>query len=241
MNEELIFNTVKDYPDMIKIVIYRQPLKLSAGSSRKHRKRSPDAEPSQRSVLRTRATIEDLCLCNEFDLFVTFTFDPKRYNSKSFISVQRYIHNWLRNARTRHSKHLEYLIVPEQHKSGAYHLHALLKNYEGELKDSKVRQNNRKVYNITNWMFGFSTAVYIDNQEAVSRYIRKYITKDMICFSSKKRYLCSQGLKRPTRSHNIRIPSTLKQINLTHTKDDNCDYITIYKNELAKLHPFKYN
>lgn len=197
----IIFNSVKEYPDMIKVKIYRQPFVAPTGRRRRGTP-NPNAEPSNMSIARTRTMISDLCICNQFDLFCTFTFDPKRVNSFNIVKCRHIMNTWIRNAKLRHSPGLTYLIVPELHESGRIHFHALLRGFNGQLKDANLQQNGRDVYNIKNWRFGFSTAVKIDNIVAVSRYIKKYITKDMILLPGKKRYFCSQDLVRPTKDTN---------------------------------------
>lgn len=228
MEETLVFNTVKEYPNMIKVVIYREPFRVSGAPRRKRRK---DPESSESSIRRTRTTLEDLCICNNFDLFCTFTFDPKRYQSKKVLYCRKYMTTWLHNVKFRSSRALEYLVVPELHKSGAVHFHALLRGYNGKLKDSKHCQNGRKVYNLPNWHFGFSTAVKIDNQEAVSRYIRKYITKDMLLLPGKKRYFCSQGLTRPERYQNSLL-DWLKTCKSDFYCTDDAEYYSVLKSDL---------
>ncbi len=204
MDENIIFNSIKEYPDMIKVYIYNKPFRTGFNANRKVKRRNnPECEES--SIRRSRTVLSDLCICNHFDLFCTFTFDPSRYDSKNILACRRYMNTWIRNAKERHSPALKYLIVPELHKSGAIHFHALLRGYEGTLKDSKHTNNGRKVYNIKHWHFGFSTAVKIDNIMAVSNYIKKYITKDMILLPGKKRYFCSQDLIRPEKKTNTSL------------------------------------
>lgn len=229
-----MFNTIKEYPDMIKIMIYNDPIRVSHSSKRKRRK---NPEISDASIIRTKTMLSDLCICNNFELFCTFTFDPKRFDSSSIGSVKRYINTWCHNAKSRHSKQLEYLIVPERHKSGAFHLHALIKGYNGRLRDSGHTQGGRTIYNIPNWSFGFSTAVKIDNQEAVSYYIRKYITKDMVLFPGKKRYFCSQGLIRPEKRTNISyLVPFLKQVSSDIAVGRDSETYTIFKKDLDAIH-----
>ncbi len=230
---ELVFNTVKEYPDMIKIIIYREPLRVGV-SGKKKRKKNPEC--AQSSIIRTKTMLSDLCICNNFDLFCTFTFDPKRFNSKSIAFCKSYMNHWTHNAKARHSKFLQYLIVPEKHKSGAIHFHALIKNYEGRLKDSGHKQGGRTIYNIPHWHFGFSTAVKIDNQEAVSRYIRKYISKDMILLPGAKRYFCSQGLVRPTKRQNLVVIPFLKEVKSSFCCDIDNEYYTIFKKDIDAIH-----
>lgn len=198
---DLVFNSVKEYPDMVKIALFKKPIMVYKGVKSK-RKDKKDPQSSLSSISRTKTTLEDLCICNQFDLFCTFTFDPKRFDSKNLLSCRRYMNTWIRNAKERHSPDLKYLIVPELHESGAIHFHALIRGFNGDLRDSKHSARGRTVYNIKNWHFGFSTAVEIDNIVGVSRYIRKYITKDMLTLPGKKRYFCSQNLIRPTKETN---------------------------------------
>lgn len=229
MEDSITFNTVKEYPDMIKIIIYREPIRSPGG--RKRAQRRKNAKPTESSLRRTRGLLTDLCLCNHFELFCTFTFDPKRYNSRKVLFCRQYMNNWLHNMKARYSPNLEYLVVPELHKSGAIHFHALFKNYEGQLKDSRHCKNGRRIYNLPNWHFGFSTAVKIDNQEAVSRYIRKYITKDMLTLYDKKRYFCSQGLVRPIKHQNVPL-QWLADIKNEHNITKDAEYYTITKSDL---------
>lgn len=227
---------------MIKICIYREPMVISGNSGTKRTKKSSKSVPSMRSIARTRTSVQDLCLCNEFDLFCTFTFDPKRYNSKSMNFCKKYMNTWIRNAKERHSKNLHYLIVPELHKSGAIHFHALFKNYNGILRPSGVFQNGREVFNIPHWHFGFSTCCKIDNQEAVANYVSKYITKDMITFGHDKRYYCSQGLNRPVRKHNVNLeflrslpPLFKHKVFDEFSANADVEYLTISKDDLKSL------
>lgn len=245
LNQNIIFNTVKDYPDMIKICIYREPMVVTTNScGRKSRNKNPSEPSIGRSTARSRITVRDICACNQFDLFCTFTFDPKRYQSKSIIYCKKYMNTWIRNAKARHSKHLEYLIIPELHQSGAIHFHALFKHYEGDLRPSGIFQNGREVFNIPHWHFGFSTCCKIDNQEAVARYVSKYISKDMITFPGHKRYYCSQGLQRPDRTHNVSLkflsslPPLFKHSLFEKSQfsaDGDCEYLTIKKSDLRSL------
>lgn len=217
---------------MIKITFYRQPFLVGSGGGKKSKRK--DSETTASSVARTRTTIEDLCICNQFDLFCTFTFDPKRVDSFNIMNCRRMMNTWIRNAKERHSPALKYLIVPELHESGRIHFHALLRGFNGELKDAHLSQNGRDVFNIKNWRFGFSTAVHIDNIVAVSRYVRKYILKDMILLPGKKRFFCSQNLVRPTKETNKviswihRIPA--EKLDFFATPD--AEYVTVRKTDI---------
>ncbi|TAL14827.1 hypothetical protein EPN95_01210 [Patescibacteria group bacterium] len=160
-------------------------------------------ESQEFSIRRTRRTLHDLVRCNNFDLFVTFTFDPKKVNrydmGATFVKMQSWL--WRQHQKNHDFK---YLIVPEKHKDGAIHFHALMADYPFSLKKTNVIQDSRRVFNITAFRFGFTNATYLpdDDKDKVGNYIAKYITKDMITLHNKRRYWSSKNLKKPITYYN---------------------------------------
>lgn len=129
------------------------------------------------SLKRAKDKIQDICLCNQFDYFVTLTFNPQKVDSFNVEDVKKLIKIWLNKGVAR--RNYKYIAIPEYHKSGRIHLHALM---SGDLKlaDSGHRHNGKIIYNIEDWQekFGFCTAIPIDgNINSLSYYITKYITK----------------------------------------------------------------
>ena len=73
---------------------------------------------------------------------------------------------------------LMYLIVPELHKDGAIHMHGLISG-KVELVDSGHKTNDKTIYNMPQWKYGYSTAIELTgDRQAVAKYITKYISKD---------------------------------------------------------------
>lgn len=228
-----LFNAIKEYPDMIQIIIYKDPNQnpIYYGSSKARKKDSMNKDDHfmlDRSVRRSRAVIRDLVLCNEFDWFCTFTFDPKKYDRYNFNLLKLVMIKWIKNQMASHSPNLKYLVVPELHKNGAIHFHALLKNFNGRTKlSSKKSKGNYKIYNLTGFRAGFTTASPLDdNKIAVAEYISKYITKEIITIFNKNRYFCSQNLERPKKYHN-KIFNFKKLKNLELYADS--DYYKIFR------------
>lgn len=158
------------------------------------------------SLQRTKTAIRDYIACNQFELFCTFTYDPSKVDSFDIEHSKRVMSKWLNNAR-RSSPNLAYIIVAELHpSSGRIHFHALLKGYNGALSPTRHRSKGRKVYNIPGWRYGFSTAVKIDSSSEdhakVGNYVGKYVTKEMITLSNKRRYWASRNLKKPEKFYN---------------------------------------
>jgi hypothetical protein len=151
----------------------------------------------ERALRQSKTTISDLTLCNGFELFATFTFSPEKSDRLNPVAVKIQMANWLRNQRKQHGK-FHYLIVPEFHKDGkALHFHALLKEYRGILIDSGKYIKGRRAYNFKSYTLGINSAVWIDDIQKVSGYVKKYITKDMPQFRGQHRFWTSTGLKRP--------------------------------------------
>jgi len=195
MRSNLIYSYTKVYPHKVKHFVYKYP-RLPDDQKQKEQIHTglPSEKSLQRSLQRTKTLVSDLVLCNEFELFTTFTIAHDRYEIDH--SKQKMM-DWLKNYK-KHDK-LSYLLVPEFHKDKqAIHFHALVNGIKNHsLKDSGKMINGRKAWNINSYRSGFSTAVRIDNHDLVSSYIKKYITKDMPKFKGKKRYWCSEGLTRP--------------------------------------------
>lgn len=153
----------------------------------------------------TITKINQYARCGNWKWFLTFTFsdDEVRYD---FSECSKKIRQWLSNMKKRYASDLQYLIVPEQHKDGAYHFHGLLTEC-GSMKFEKavnphsgefIKQNGKQVYNVLNYSFGFTTATKVDDTRKVTNYITKYITKEMCNNTfSKRRYFVSNNIPKP--------------------------------------------
>jgi len=248
----LVNNIFKIYQAHIKVLEYNQPRMLFAPVCRIHANmncqlchprhvcpkalveagfdclRCKTVEQASESLARSKTAITDYVLSNEFDLFCTFTFDPKKVDSMDIKLAKQKMSKWLNNQR-RISPDLMYLIVAERHKSGRLHFHALFKNYQAPLVFAHRKHKGREVWNIQKWDWGFSTAIKIDNVGAVGLYMQKYITKDMIKMSNKKRYWVSRNLQKPQKLYNIQVTESLKHLldlNVAYVKENE---FTIYK------------
>lgn len=132
----------------------------------------------------------------KWEYFLTLTYAEQ---SHDFSECMKQACKWFNNQRSRYAPDLQYLIVPEQHKSGAWHIHGLIANC-GNIKfvDSGHDYKGRKRYNCENWAFGFTVADPVTDTEKISGYITKYITKEL-CEST-------EGRRRYFRSRNILEP-----------------------------------
>lgn len=157
----------------------------------------------KRSVIvsqnRAKNKIYDYARCNDFDYFVTITFNPDKVDSFNYDECTQKLSKWLNNIRSRYAPDLKYLFVPELHKSGRYHFHGLIANIGSiQMIDSGKRSNGQIVYNIGNYNYGFTTATRIVDKHRTSTYIGKYITKELSGhIKGKKHYWVSRNLNVP--------------------------------------------
>ena len=143
------------------------------------------------NIIRARSNIFDYCMCNEFTFFVTLTINPK-YNRNDLEWVRKTTSQIIRNLRCKYTGDFKYILIPEQHKDGAWHLHGLFNSDFG--KDFYIND-----YNYLSWAsfdkIGFSSISKINNYLACVKYITKYIKKDFEKREKGKHlYFCSNNL-----------------------------------------------
>lgn len=156
-------------------------------------------------------------LIQNWEYFVTLTFDPKEVDSLDYQSVSTALAKWTNNMKHQNPE-MAYILVPELHKSGRIHWHGVFRNVPNwKLEAARSANTNRLIYkngaqifNLTNYKYGHTTVSKIKNQEAVSVYCSKYMTKDMIDLAYKKRYWSSRNLERPTKEYALFDEETLQ-------------------------------
>ncbi len=219
----------KEYPTFTRLISYEHSIKVRESGYEaqrealySHRQGVTNPLTLIDSIRRSKKELADLTLCNDFDLFVTFTFATHRQN---ITKCKTRMSKWLKNQKDLHGK-FNYLIVPEFHKDGkSLHFHALINKFPGKLNFSGIVQNHSRVYNLPSYRIGFTNATHIKDKSKLSNYIRKYITKDMPKFDGKKRYWCSTGLIRPIVTPNPTIDPWTRQ-----------KFIEVYRHKQLSIH-----
>lgn len=127
-----------------------------------------------------RDRVRDICIINDFTHFLTITINPEKIDSFDVEAVKRKLRNWLNNMQNR--KGLKYILIPEYHKSGRIHCHALV-NDVFQLVDSGKRTWSydgavKVIYNVVDWRYGWSTCIPLDkNKLRIANYVTKYLSK----------------------------------------------------------------
>lgn len=153
-----------------------------------------------KNMYRVRRKLFDYAKNNQFDYFWTLTFDSSfDDNDKRIEEMLRWL-DMERKRAARLEKDFRYIFVPELHKSGLLHFHGVTGGYSPELVYSGHKFKNVRVFNCVSFEAGFTNVQMVRSKEKISRYITKYITKDLMnspVRKNKKKYWCSKNLNLP--------------------------------------------
>lgn len=151
-----------------------------------------------RSLRRTKQAVYDVARMNEWDYFITFTFQEGLVEDRHDYSLlKKKVQKWCDNYRQKYSCDFRYLIVSEFHKDGAIHFHGLVSGVlSSDLVESRDPYHVGEFYHVR-WRYGRNYFSPIKDRWRVTYYITKYITKDYITIPGRQRYIRSQGLKLP--------------------------------------------
>lgn len=167
------------------------------------------------SLSRTRRRIYEIAACNEWTWFFTGTLDGEKCDRNDLNGTFKRLSQFVRDYRkTQEGARIVYMIVPEHHKDGAWHFHGLLQGiseaelYKFSCKDDiplKLKKRIADGEELFTWKgyekrFGWATLTRVKSHAAVSKYVTKYITKDLqdsTQTNGAHLYYASKGLKKP--------------------------------------------
>lgn len=164
------------------------------------------ARKKGQAIARAKSAVYDIARCNTWNWLITLTVSEDTCNRYDYDECYKYFSKVLKDLRRYHG--VTYLAIPEQHKDGAWHLHALV---GGDLPHKlalhprtgrilRAKKSGAILYNILGVSGGWTTASKLDGSPKVARYVTKYMSKDSggtAIPEGRKRYLCSLGLQRP--------------------------------------------
>lgn len=171
-------------------------------------------EKLENNLQRTKRMIYELAFCNPWQWFFTATLDPSKYDRCNLEKFHKDITQWIRDQNKKHSLNIKFLLIPELHSDGcSWHMHGFLMGLPMEcLKPFKIgskmgfaiAEKVKQGQEVFDWpdyskKFGFCDLEPIRNQEAVSKYITKYISKELansVTELNAHQYYCSRGLAR---------------------------------------------
>lgn len=135
---------------------------------------------------RAKSLVLQYALCNPWDYFFTGTLDKTKFNRYDLDEYQQKLSQFIRDKRKAYGTQVQYLLIPEHHEDGAWHIHGLLSG----LPDGVLRRFRRPEpwklvnSNYMNWpdyqqKFGFCSLGPIKHPVATAFYITKYVSKEL--------------------------------------------------------------
>lgn len=201
------------------VITYKNAIKIDKNKKRKNK--NIDFELSENEIEkkylhsmftscnRSKNELYKIARCNQWDYFATFTFNRNVVERTDYEKLLKKITKWFNNIKNRKCPDLKYCLVPEQHKKvesnglRAWHFHALLSNCDGLTFDilenlSYAKKTNKTVYSLREYKLGYNTLTKVENNDACTRYLSKYITKELTALTKgKRRYIASQNCDKP--------------------------------------------
>lgn len=172
-----------------------------------------NTEKTDKNISRAKSRVFELAMCNEWDYFITITLNPANYDRNDLNKFRKDFVRFLLDTYRKRGHDVKYLLIPEEHTKGGWHMHGFIKGLPAEelraftLEEKLPNHISNKLKNgdaVFDWTryrnkFGFNDCEPIRNQQACSAYVTKYITKDLsrtVKESGAHLYYCSQGLER---------------------------------------------
>ena len=211
---EYDITTVRSFNGRLKLVRHNALRTKGIEDVDQHtRKGSVSDVKSDNNISRAKNRVFELALCNPWNIFLTFTLDPKKYNRNDLGKFRKDLSQFVRDYNKKYGLAIKYLLIPEEHKKGGWHMHGFLMGLPdehlrlftlSEKLPKYIREKLKSGQAVYEWepyrkKFGFCDLEVVKDRFAVSAYVTKYITKDLdrtVRESGAHLYYCSQGLSR---------------------------------------------
>lgn len=149
------------------------------------------AESIRCSLSRTKKMVKHISLSFKCEYFATFTFSSEYCDRYSYDEVSSLMQTFLHSL----PSGVQYIVIPELHKDGAFHFHGLFSGIPLEYAGRhRVGKRISDVWHCPLFTYGFQSFLAARSSKACSFYIMKYITKSLCAVSKgKKRYWYSRS------------------------------------------------
>ena len=189
---------VYGYGENKKIKVIRMNWLRTAGVEDDEEYRAPKGSVHdfklEENIQRAKKVIFEYAFCNPWDWFFTGTLDPKKYDRTNLDKFHKDLTKWFSNYGRIYNVSIKFLLVPERHLDGiSWHIHGFLRGLPedhlkqfvvGDVMGKALAEKVKKGDVVYNWLpyaqkFGFCDLEPIRNAEAVSKYMMKYINKNL--------------------------------------------------------------
>ena len=200
------------YTDQIyKIVHFKSPRSLVERRVKCDRTTKGNSEKLDAAISRAKRVVLEIALCNKWDWFCTFTLDKDKYDRRDLKKWHKDFTQWIRDQRKKTGCKIRYLLIPEHHADGCWHMHGLFFDIPDTVSFAELRflrgwkvPNKLVAGSYRCWLechdkFGFCSLGQLRNPVASAFYISKYISKSFQEFNiavGGHLYYASHGLMR---------------------------------------------
>ena len=212
------YNLYRFRSDMYKVVRFKSTAPRCGYIPRNNDQGYKHIDKLPQSLSRARRVCLELALCNEWKWFATFTIAKDNFDRKNLDGFYDRFSEWLKYQRKIHNVKIPYLLVPEQHGDGSWHMHGFFnadidqmlvlfrdmdkqgyRTADGKKLPRKLIRNDFYNWPAYQKRFGFCSFGKIRDHDATAFYATKYISKSFQGDARRvglKLYYCSQGLNR---------------------------------------------
>lgn len=181
------------------------------------------------SFSRARSMVLQYALCNPWDYFFTGTLDERLADRYNLDRYAKRLMQFIRDKRKKYNASFQVLLVPENHKDGAWHIHGLVYGLPASaLRPFRYPEPQKLIDgSFLNWpdyqrAFGFCSLAPIRDKVATAYYVTKYISKDMARRSydvGKHLYFHSRPLKKAEHASDVYLYHPQLDAYCTHDYD----------------------
>lgn len=204
----------------------------------------------ENNIIRAKSKIFELAFCNLWQYFFTGTLDAAKYDRTDLAKFHKDLTQFIRNYNRRFQVNIKFLFIPELHSDGkSWHLHGFimglpiehLKQFQvGDIMGKAIAEKVKNGETVFNWLayakkFGFCDLEPIRNGEAVSKYVTKYINKELgncVTALGAHLYYHSKGLA-VARRVALGDASAVADVFSWEHADYSNDYVAVYWFDLA--------
>lgn len=188
------YNTYRFTDQIYKVIRFNSTApRFASGESKK---RKGNENKLSQSISRSKRTMLELGLCNDWTYFATFTLDGHKHDRYDLINWHKSFLQWLRDQRKKYIKaghefKIDFALVPELHQDGAWHCHGFFSDLSPVLVSfaderaagmdvpDKLIKGGYLDWPDYHKKFGFCSFGKIRDKAAASFYVTKYCSKSL--------------------------------------------------------------
>lgn len=173
-----MYARIYSYGDSLKVVWFKNGLPHGRDEAVECVESQSYDEKLSNNISRARGRVLELALCNPWEWFVTLTIAAEKQDRSDLGAYVKDLGNFIGNFNKKYGCKMKYLLVPELHKDGkSWHMHGLLH----DVPDVALVRNEYGYMDMPYYKnrFGYISLSPVKSHEKVSRYITKYISKDI--------------------------------------------------------------